>query len=167
MNNRRDPAEALGGEGGTGEFGVGGSSLHMETYRKRKIRVLAHLENLVLLGLLVTFGSGTPALWAQGPSNRDLYTVTGVQVETGPRIDGLLDDEVWRSAALIDQFTQQVISVVAEAQAAPRTRWQVFEEIWQVTAAAGAMGGDRPQRPSAGDVRQLVTIPYLTEPWYC
>jgi hypothetical protein len=36
-----------------------------------------------------------------------LYTVTGVQVETGPRIDGLLDDEVWRSAALIDQFTQQ------------------------------------------------------------
>jgi len=107
VNNRRDPAGALGGEGGTGEFGVGGSSLHMETYRKRKIRVLAHLENLVLLGLLVTFGSGTPALWAQGPSNRDLYTVTGVQVETGPRIDGLLDDEVWRSAALIDQFTQQ------------------------------------------------------------
>ncbi|MCZ6486464.1 MAG: DUF5916 domain-containing protein [Acidobacteria bacterium] len=107
MNNRRDPAGALGGEGRTGEFGVEGSSHHLETFRKRKIRVLAHLENLVLLGLLVTFGSGTPALWAQGPSNRDLYSVTAVQVKTGPRIDGLLDDEVWRSAALIDQFTQQ------------------------------------------------------------
>jgi len=69
--------------------------------------------------------------------------------------------------AAVDQLCQHVISVVTEAQAAQRTRWQVFEEVWRVTAAAGAIRGDRPQRPSPGDARQVVTIPYLTEPWYC
>ena len=68
--------------------------------------------------------------------------------------------------AAVDQLGQLVMAVVTEAQAAPRTRGQVFDDVWRVTAAAGAALGDRPEPPSP-DVRQVVTIPYLTEPWYC
>jgi hypothetical protein len=46
-------------------------------------------------------------LQAQGPSNREVYTATAVRVEKGPSIDGILDDEIWQSALILDQFTQQ------------------------------------------------------------
>ena len=66
----------------------------------------------------------------------------------------------------VDRLSHQVMAVVTEAQAAGRTRWQVFDDVWGVAAAAGAALEDRPARPWP-DVRQVVTIPYLTEPWYC
>src|SRR5439155_1725977 len=39
--------------------------------------------------------------------NRDRFSIVAQHVDTAPRIDGVLDDEVWRSATPIDQFTQQ------------------------------------------------------------
>ena len=67
----------------------------------------------------------------------------------------------------VDQLSQDVISVVTEAQATQLTQRQVFEEVWRVTAAAGATCGHRLEPPPPSDVQQVVTIPYLTEPWYC
>ncbi len=57
---------------------------------------------------ILTLGFVIPVpLQAQGPSNREVYTATAVLVEKGPRIDGVLDDEIWQSALILDQFTQQ------------------------------------------------------------
>lgn len=62
----------------------------------------------LLTSSLMTLGFVIPApLQAQGTSNREVYTATAVQVEKGPRIDGVLDDEIWQSALILDQFTQQ------------------------------------------------------------
>ena len=50
-------------------------------------------------------------LWVQPASalqeSRQLYQVPAVRVDEGPVLDGVLDDPVWRQAALIDQFIQQ------------------------------------------------------------
>ena len=40
-------------------------------------------------------------------ANRDRYQLPAVRVEQGPVIDGVLDDEVWRVAVLIDELIQQ------------------------------------------------------------
>ena len=39
--------------------------------------------------------------------NRDRFSIVAQHADTAPRIDGVLDEEVWRSATPIDQFTQQ------------------------------------------------------------
>ena len=41
------------------------------------------------------------------PAPGEQYRVAPVRVETGPRIDGRLDEEVWLRAAVIDEFVQQ------------------------------------------------------------
>ena len=50
-------------------------------------------------------------LWVQPASalqeSRQLYKVPAVRVEEGPVLDGLLDDEVWQEASVIDEFVQQ------------------------------------------------------------
>ncbi len=39
--------------------------------------------------------------------NRGRYRIRATQVQTGPRLDGSLDDDVWKNAAKIDGFVQQ------------------------------------------------------------
>ena len=44
---------------------------------------------------------------ASAQTNRERYTVEARRVDKAPRIDGVLDDQVWQSASVIDQFIQQ------------------------------------------------------------
>jgi hypothetical protein len=61
-----------------------------------------------LITAIIVLGFLIPApLQAQGTSNREVYRAPAVWVEKGPRIDGILEDEIWQSAAILDQFTQQ------------------------------------------------------------
>jgi len=48
-----------------------------------------------------------PAAQASAQSNREKYSVEARKVDKGPRIDGILDDQAWASAPVIDTFTQQ------------------------------------------------------------
>ncbi|MDA2924511.1 carbohydrate binding family 9 domain-containing protein [Acidobacteria bacterium AH-259-O06] len=48
-----------------------------------------------------------PLVHAAQHAKREFYVIEAHRVQKGPHIDGFLDDEVWQSAALIDQFTQQ------------------------------------------------------------
>jgi len=50
---------------------------------------------------------GLPGISAAGPPNGDRYILRAVTVETAPRIDGLLDDEVWKTATPARGFTQK------------------------------------------------------------
>ena len=40
-------------------------------------------------------------------NHRERYSIPAVRVDQPPKIDGVLDDEVWKKAPLIDEFTQQ------------------------------------------------------------
>jgi hypothetical protein len=40
-------------------------------------------------------------------SHRERYTLPAVRVDQSPTIDGVLDDQVWQKAPIVEQFTQQ------------------------------------------------------------
>ena len=44
---------------------------------------------------------------APGDSPRDRFAIAATRVDQAPKIDGVLDDDVWRQAKVIDSFTQQ------------------------------------------------------------
>ena len=48
-----------------------------------------------------------PAAASATETNRERYQFPAVRVEEGPVIDGVLDDQAWAQAALIDEFVQQ------------------------------------------------------------
>ena len=50
---------------------------------------------------------GEPAAASPTETNHERYQLPAVRVEQGPVIDGVLDDQVWARAALIDEFVQQ------------------------------------------------------------
>lgn len=55
--------------------------------------------------------AGLLACWAPiasaQPSPRERYTLEAVRVERAPRLDGVLDEDLWRLAPVVDRFTQQ------------------------------------------------------------
>jgi hypothetical protein len=57
-------------------------------------------------------------------TNHERYQFPAVRVEEGPVIDGVLDDQVWAQAALIDEFVQQ--EPLAGAPATQRTEVRVL-----------------------------------------
>jgi len=65
------------------------------------------LVGLLGMALATPLSAQSPA--AEGGSARPIsdFQIDAVLVPEGPRIDGVLDDAVWSSAAVIDDFTQQ------------------------------------------------------------
>src|SRR6266545_1644463 len=64
----------------------------------------------VVLALTTTLGAAaaqTPHHGAGAENPRERYVVSAVRVDQPPRIDGVLDDQVWQKASVIDDFTQQ------------------------------------------------------------
>ena len=62
-------------------------------------------------------GEFAPAA-SSSETSHERYQIPAVRVEQGPVIDGVLDDEVWGRAALIDEFVQQ-----EPLEGAPATEW--------------------------------------------
>jgi hypothetical protein len=48
-----------------------------------------------------------PIAQVQAQTNRERFSVEAHRADKAPRIDGVLDDQMWQSAAVIDQFFQQ------------------------------------------------------------
>jgi hypothetical protein len=40
-------------------------------------------------------------------NHRERYSIPAIRVDQAPKIDGVLDDEVWKKAPLVEEFTQQ------------------------------------------------------------
>ncbi len=59
---------------------------------------------LALAALAAAFA---PLSAQEGTHSHSTYRIPAVQVERGPNVDGVLDDAVWASAAIIDDFVQQ------------------------------------------------------------
>ncbi len=67
--------------------------------------------------------------------------------------------------ARVDRLQRDVEAMVARAVTAKEGRRTIFRSVWEMTHAA--MGGEAPRLPDVPPGRARVTIPYLTEPWYC
>ncbi|MCL1598821.1 MAG: CUAEP/CCAEP-tail radical SAM protein [Actinomycetia bacterium] len=67
----------------------------------------------------------------------------------------------------VDELFADVLRIAQQSGSVDRSRVQTFNEVWE--AAHTARGVDAPPLldPHVGDVPSPVTIPYLTEPWYC
>ena len=67
--------------------------------------------------------------------------------------------------ARVDQLQRDLERVVAQAVTAKEDRRAIFRRAWEMTHAAMALPA--PRLPEVPPGRARVTIPYLTEPWYC
>ena len=83
---------------------TGGGRLAHPGYRLRA-RVVAATA-VVCAGLAAVARAQTHQHTA-GENRRERYAVHATRVDQAPRVDGILDDEVWRSAPVVDEFTQQ------------------------------------------------------------
>ena len=59
------------------------------------------LHGLLLFSLIAS------AQTVSAQESGELYQIGAVRVEQGPEIDGVLDDPVWQTAALVNEFVQQ------------------------------------------------------------
>jgi radical SAM superfamily enzyme YgiQ (UPF0313 family) len=65
----------------------------------------------------------------------------------------------------VDKLQRDLETTVARAVTAKEDRRTIFRRAWKMTHAAMAVPVDR--LPDVPPGRPRVTIPYLTEPWYC
>jgi hypothetical protein len=66
------------------------------------------------LAALLAILTGSPGLGlaqshqhSAADNHRERYSIPAIRVDQPPKIDGVLDDEVWKKAPLVEAFTQQ------------------------------------------------------------
>jgi hypothetical protein len=67
--------------------------------------------------------------------------------------------------ARVDKLQRELEAAIARAVTAKEDRRTIFRRVWETTHAATATRA--PRLPDVPPGRPRVTIPYLTEPWYC
>jgi radical SAM superfamily enzyme YgiQ (UPF0313 family) len=66
----------------------------------------------------------------------------------------------------MDHLYRDVVEIVKRAQRVASSRRDVFRQVWRATWDHGE-GVLEPAEPGLEELPARVTIPYLTEPWYC
>ena len=116
------------------------------------------LLSIAELGLVVNTAPIQYAIRLLVPAGSKLLDLPEVRDLVGPFDPGLLVHPWTHPDERVDRLQHDVLAVVERSGAG---RAEVFNEILRVTQSALGVYGDAP------DVRQRVTVPYLTEPWYC
>jgi len=65
----------------------------------------------------------------------------------------------------VDQLQRDLESAIARAVTAKEDRRSIFRRVWERLHEAVAV--QAPHVPDVSPGRARVTIPYMTEPWYC
>jgi len=98
------------------------------------------------------------------PAGSRLLELADISELVGP-FDPQLLGYPWRHPdARVDRLQHDVEKLVADAGEEPDRR-DLFDRVWRRVAAVADVGDDPPRGVTPG--RPRVTIPYLTEPWYC
>lgn len=98
------------------------------------------------------------------PAGSRLLELADVRELVGP-FDPHLLGYPWRHPdARVDRLQADVEKIVAEAGDEPDRR-DLFGRVWRRVATVVDVGASPPRGVTPG--RPRVTIPYLTEPWYC
>jgi hypothetical protein len=95
--------------------------------------------------------SEVPAAASATETNRERYQFPAVRVEEGPVIDGVLDDQAWAQAALIDEFVQQ--EPLSGAPATQRTEVRVLYDGANLYLGVLAFDSS-PERVTATEMRR-------------
>lgn len=68
----------------------------------------------------------------------------------------------------VDRLQEDVLAAVTEAATQEKGRRETFWQVWEIARATIPHDLARPlDALTLADVRDSVTVPYLTEPWYC
>jgi radical SAM superfamily enzyme YgiQ (UPF0313 family) len=69
----------------------------------------------------------------------------------------------------VDELQRKLEAAIGRAVTAKQHRRAIFESVWEMLQEALYEAGDgcAPRLPDVPPGRPRVTIPYLTEPWYC
>jgi len=99
------------------------------------------------------------------PAGSKLLELPEVQEIVGPFDETALVYPWRHSDPRADQLQGKIQALVGAATARGASRREIFAQVWLLAEQAGA-GSPRPLPPPVEAPAQ-VTIPYLTEPWYC
>ncbi len=64
----------------------------------------------------------------------------------------------------LDELHGQILAAVEVGEKAGSGRHEMFEKIWELAQSAA---GTNEAPPPMREARDIATVPYLTEPWYC
>jgi radical SAM superfamily enzyme YgiQ (UPF0313 family) len=99
------------------------------------------------------------------PAGSRLLELPESRTAIGAFDEGALSYRWTHADPRVDQLQRELESVVARAVAAKEDRRSIFRRAREMTHAA--MDVPAPALPDVPPGRARVTIPYLTEPWYC
>jgi radical SAM superfamily enzyme YgiQ (UPF0313 family) len=99
------------------------------------------------------------------PAGSKLLELPEVQANVGPFDEAALVYPWQHSDPRVDQLQGEIQALVRAATARGASRREIFAQVW-LLAEQSAAGSPRPL-PPAVEAPARVTIPFLTEPWYC
>jgi radical SAM superfamily enzyme YgiQ (UPF0313 family) len=99
------------------------------------------------------------------PAGSKLLELPEVQEIVGPFDETALVYPWRHSDPRVDQLQGEIQALVRAAMARSAGRREIFAQVWLLAEQAAA-GSPRPLPPPV-EAPARVTIPYLTEPWYC
>lgn len=103
------------------------------------------------------------------PAGSRLLELPEARAAIGEFDEGALSYRWVHSDPRVDTLQRELEAIVARAVTAKQDRRAIFRRVWEMTHQALAMtaGVRRLRLPDAPPGRPRVTIPYMTEPWYC
>jgi radical SAM superfamily enzyme YgiQ (UPF0313 family) len=75
----------------------------------------------------------------------------------------------WKhSDARVDRLCEDLLAIMKRAQQSKKSRGEIFLEVWErAHEEEAAAGAERLRSARSIEIRPRVTIPYLSEPWFC
>ena len=99
------------------------------------------------------------------PAGSKLLELSEIRRMVGPFDEAALVYPWQHSDPQVDQLQADIQALVQQATARGDGRREIFSQVW-LLAEQVSNGSVRPL-PPATQAPSRVTIPYLTEPWYC
>lgn len=123
---------------------------------------VALLERIASLALVESVPPIQLAIRLLVPEGSHLLDLPGFRDRLQPFDPTLLGYPWGHDDARVDALQTRILQGIADAEAAGRSRREIFTAVWQ--RAHAAIG--RPA-PALGDAHFGASVPRLSEPWYC
>jgi hypothetical protein len=103
------------------------------------------------------------------PAGSRLLELPEARAAIGEFDEGVLSYRWVHPDPRVDKLQRELEATVARAVTAKEDRRTIFRRAWEMTHQALTMTGTMQARrlPDVPPGRPRVTIPYMTEPWYC
>jgi len=81
------------------------------------------LKKRIVTGAIAPAGAARAQTHQHGvaENQRERYVIPAVRIDQAPRLDSVLDDQMWQKAAVIQEFTQQGRARARRRRSGPRS----------------------------------------------